>query len=107
MYAMIHSAEIVHHQQAAELARNLEWARIRSERTQEPPALAHVGGRRSLRGVVPPEPPHGGHRTLGRIGSLMASAALSRADAACHYERMGGRAAAVMIGRVPERDLHC
>lgn len=43
MYAMIHSAESVHNQQATELARNLEWARIRAERAQQLPSPARVG----------------------------------------------------------------
>ena len=48
MYAMIHSAEIVHHQHTAELARDLERARIRKDQEVEAPAKAHISLRARL-----------------------------------------------------------
>ena len=68
MYAMIHSAEIVHNQQTAELARNLEWARIRAERTQQLPAPARVGAIARFASLF-----HLHHRTEGAARSVVSA----------------------------------
>lgn len=68
MYAMIHSAEIVHNQQATEMARNLEWARIRSERAQQLPSPARVGASARFASLF-----HLHHSTAGAANSVVSA----------------------------------
>ena len=65
MYAMIHSAEIVNRQQAAELARNLERARIRKEQGLDAPTAAHISIRARLLAAS-----HHGRATVPSAGPI-------------------------------------
>ena len=68
MYAMIHSAEIVHHQQAAETARNLERARIRNEQEVAGGTTTHLGLRARLVAAL-----HHGHAAAQPAGAVAAA----------------------------------
>ena len=65
MYAMIHSAEIVNRHQAAELARNLERARIRKEQDGDAPAAVHISIRARLAAAL-----HHGHAAVPSAGPI-------------------------------------